>query len=342
MQQITLEELINYKILPFDVYADEDVLLFPAGEVLTPGKFLQLRHVSHIYKKDEIQTQQTQQVSQSDNMPQKPSHIEVQSLSPSSGLKVDGIDISDYQTTVNKKSVISCIDQHKIKKFYDTTLENFDAQNYRNAMGMLGDIKTKIIKDFVPPIETPLYSSQLRLMGDYKNCHTLNVATLSATLAQKINKTDEFINEVTVAALLHDIGKTLLPPELITKTNLTSEEQKLYETHTKLGYKIIKEELNLPEKIARVALEHHEKNDGTGYPFGNSGDFICLESQIVNVCNFYDNIAFNRTNYKISNSKEALKIMLEMGSKAFAVDLLYTFVFMFNYDDTLPYNEMLL
>ena len=98
--------------------------------------------------------------------------------------------------------------------------------------------------------------------------------------------------------------------------------------------------MNVKEKIAKVALEHHERNDGTGFPYGKSGDFISKESQIISVCNYFDNLTYNKTQYKVYNAKEALRIMLEMGSKNFAIDVLYSFIYMYNYDDTENFNEM--
>ena len=120
---------------------------------------------------------------------------------------------------------------------------------------------------------------------------------------------------------------------------ITMNEDSVKE-HTILGYKLIKDALELPEEVAIVALEHHENNDGSGYPQGLSNDFISEYSQIINVANFYDNLAFNRTHTVVANNKEVLRTMLEVGSKKFSAKMLYTFIHMFNYDDAKDFNDM--
>ena len=87
-------------------------------------------------------------------------------------------------------------------------------------------------------------------------------------------------------------------------------------------------------------MEHHENNDGSGYPQGLSSDYISEYSQIVNVANYYDNLAFNRTHNMVTNNKEALRTMLEVGTKKFSAKMLYTFIHMFNYDDSKSFKDM--
>ena len=122
---------------------------------------------------------------------------------------------------------------------------------------------------------------------------------------------------------------------------LTTNEDEVKE-HTNIGYEIIKNQLHLDESIAKVALEHHENNDGSGYPQGLSNDYISELAQIINVANYYDNIASNRTALHISSNREVLRAMLELGSKRFSARMLYTFIHMFNYDDHKEFNDMII
>jgi HD-GYP domain-containing protein (c-di-GMP phosphodiesterase class II) len=162
---------------------------------------------------------------------------------------------------------------------------------------------------------------------------------LSAVLADKLKISQKIIQEKTLAAMLHDIGKIRLPKQVLEKTALSQSETKLIQLHPRLGYKIIREELNLSENIARVALQHHERGDGSGYPYGLSGEKIAFESHIVMVCNIYDDLTSGKSPIKVRNSKEAIKLLLEIGSKWFRTDVLYTFVHMTNYnDDSVIYN----
>ena len=105
---------------------------------------------------------------------------------------------------------------------------------------------------------------------------------------------------------------------------------------------IIKNIMNLSEDIAKVALEHHENNDGSGYPQGLSSDYISEWGQIINVANYYDNLANNRTANHIMSNKDALHAMLEIGTRRFSAKILYTFIHMFEYDDSKDFSEMML
>jgi len=345
MQLITVEELINYKILPFNIYTKGDKLLFPAGEVLTPGKFLQLRHIDMIYRKPEEEKKSSQPKKQP--APAPPSVPQPEAALPPmqpqvNESSIDSIEIRNVVTTINKQSQIPADEQIKLKVFYENTVGDIHQNDPSKILGRMKELRDKILNDYTGILDKAIYSSQFRLLGEYDRSHAINVAMLTAALSRKLGKPEDFIRDIILAALLHDIGKICLPKTLTYKQGMTIQEQKLYQAHTKIGYNLIKNKMNLGEKIAKVALEHHERNDGTGFPHGKSGEFISLESQIISVCNYFDNLTFNRTPYKISNTKEALKTMLEIGSKGFAIDILYTFIYMYNYDDTKAFEEMIM
>ena len=184
-----------------------------------------------------------------------------------------------------------------------------------------------------------IYKSQLKIIGEYDDIHGLNVAIMAAALTIKMKMTESEVNDIVLAALLHDIGKTRIDESILKKTNLSTQDVNLLNLHTQIGYKILHKDFHLSEPICKVALEHHENNDGSGYPYGISGDLIGLPSQIVNICNFYDNLTSERLNYPVKNTKDALKIILEIGSKNFLSGILYTFINMTNYNDSRPFKS---
>ena len=180
--------------------------------------------------------------------------------------------------------------------------------------------------------------SKVRFLGEYELCHPLNVAIISGLIANKLEYTPLAVDQVILAGLLHDIGKIRIDlPD--SQALLTANEDEV-KNHTIIGYRMIRDEFDLPEEVAKVVLEHHENNDGSGYPQGLSSDYISEYSQIVNVANYYDNLAFNRTHNMVTNNKEALRTMLEVGTKKFSAKMLYTFIHMFNYDDSKSFNDM--
>ena len=75
---------------------------------------------------------------------------------------------------------------------------------------------------------------------------------------------------------------------------------------------------------------------------GKSGDLIAKESQVISICNSFDNLSFNRTPHLVKNSKDAIRALLEMGTKSFMPEALYTFIHMFSYNDTMNFEDMIL
>lgn len=349
MKVVSTEEIINHKILPFNIYSEFGEKLFAAGEVLTPGKLLQLRHMDVLYRDEEkVEEPIIEEPKNVVNFETKKEEITIESFDmkrsgiSKNKLSVDDIDILSYKGPINKKAKIDPQTQIKIKAFYAKMLDIMNEKTPKEMLGMFANVRDKIVQDILSETNEVFFSSQLKLLGEYNKCHALNVAILSGVVAKKMDLPDHTIQDLVLAGLLHDIGKNHISPEILAKSNPTHQEQKLIQSHTKLGYMIIKNEMDLPEKIARVSLDHHEHNDGSGYPGGRSGESISLESQIVNVCNYFDNLTSNRTNLSIKNTKEALRIMLGLGTKRFAAKPLYTFVHMFSYNDTTNFEEMIL
>lgn len=351
MKIVSAEELINHKILPFNIYSEFGEKLFSAGELLTPGKLLQLRHTNVLYSEDEVideneTSEQNLNAEEKAEIFEKNITVETFDMKPSTILRnklsVDDIDIMSYRGPVNKKAKIDPQTQIKIKAFYTKIQEMMNEKPHMEMLGMFANIRDKIVQDIIAESNEVFLSSQLKLLGEYNKCHALNTAILSGAVAKKMGLPENNIYDVVLAGLLHDIGKSTISPDILNKSNLTSQEQKTLQDHTRVGYKIIRVNMGLPENIAKVALEHHEYNDGSGYPNGKSGEKINIESRIVNVCNYFDNLTSNRTSFKVKNTKEALRVMLRMGTQKFSAEALYTFVHMFSYNDTVNFEEMIL
>lgn len=354
MKEVSTEELINHKILPYNIYSEFGEKLFSAGELLTPGKLLQLRHMNILFRDDAAadapaesaaEAQVTKPVEQK-SVEKTEMVIETFDMKPSTifrnKLSVDDIDIMSYRGPVNKSARIEPQTQLKIKAFYTKIQEMLNEKPPMEMLGMYANIRDKIMQDIISESNEVFLSSQLKLLGEYNRCHALNTAILSGAVARKMDLPENSIYDIVLAGLLHDIGKSTIPQEFLNKVNLTSQEQKTIQDHTKVGYQIIKIKMQLPENIARVALDHHENNDGSGYPNGKSGERINVESQIINVCNYFDNLTSNRTPFKVRNTKEALRVILGMGTQRFSAEALYTFIHMFSYNDTMNFEEMIM
>lgn len=331
MERILVEDLVKFKMLPFDIYNDSGEKLISAGEILTSGKLLRISQYSELYK-DTPKNQRPTQISKEENR---------QSASDYIPPPVTHTKEIIFDKTVNKTSKIKAQAQVDMKSYYATTMFAVNNNESKDAALMIDEIKTKILSDIGNVIEDVKFCSQLKLLGNYTDCHSLNTAILATAFGYKMEYDSDIIAKITKSALLHDIGISRIPEDLLKKTNPSSQETKVIQSHTQIGYKILKLEMNMSEDICLVALEHHENNDGSGYPFKLSGEQISEMSRIVGMCSFFDDLTSGKTTYKVKNTKEALRVMLEVGSKRFFPELLYKFVNTFNYNDLSTFEEMM-
>ncbi len=331
MRIVTSKELSTYKILPFDLYNELNQKILGAGEVLTPGKLIMLKNYPKIFTEEfSVEPAKGEKIS--------PGKATLKKLA---GYSYDTLDISDFETVTNKENILKSDVQVKIKYYFKRTLDLFTLGYYEEGILKLNSLVSILISDVFKQLLKSKKGSQVRFLGEYEICHPLNVAIISGLIAKKLEYPNTIVEQVIMAGLLHDIGKVLIRLNGGNSPLLTVNEEEVME-HTRLGYDLIKNKLHLSEEIATAALEHHENNDGSGYPQGFSNDAISEFAQMVNVANYYDNLAYNRTANPVSSNREALRAMLEIGTKRFSARMLYTFIHMFNYDDSKDFSDMIL
>ncbi|UUM30976.1 HD-GYP domain-containing protein [Vibrio japonicus] len=121
--------------------------------------------------------------------------------------------------------------------------------------------------------------------------HSLNVAVLSMMIAKAKRLQPEQIKQVAFASLFHDIGKIKVPTAIVRKqTPLTEPEKNYLKLHTKYGIELANNIEGFPESAKKVIEQHHELNNGSGYPAGLKEEDIDELTQIVSVANAYDNL----------------------------------------------------
>ena len=141
--------------------------------------------------------------------------------------------------------------------------------------------------------------------------HVIRMARYSRLLADAISLPSEEAETIELAAPLHDIGKIGLPDHILLKADkLTDAEQRIMQRHPVIGYEILKDS---PSKYLRmgalIALGHHERFDGSGYPYGLVGDHIPLAARIVAVADVYDALTSKRPYKAAWLSEEARKYL---------------------------------
>lgn len=128
----------------------------------------------------------------------------------------------------------------------------------------------------------------LRSITDLVYAHSLNVAITARMLGRWLRLEMHDLNQLTLAGLLHDIGKLTIPEEILNKPgSLTDEEFAIMKSHSKRGYDILKN-MNLDSRIKKAALMHHERCDGSGYPSGLTEELIDDFAMLIGIADVYD------------------------------------------------------
>jgi HD-GYP domain-containing protein (c-di-GMP phosphodiesterase class II) len=137
--------------------------------------------------------------------------------------------------------------------------------------------------------------ARLKTRDDYSYMHSLAVCALMVALGRQLGLDDAACRHAGLAGLLHDIGKALMPLDVLNKPGkLTDAEYDIMKTHPERGHALLLEGRGAGDAALEVCLHHHEKFDGSGYPHGLKSDQISQLARMGAVCDVYDAITSNR------------------------------------------------
>lgn len=130
---------------------------------------------------------------------------------------------------------------------------------------------------------------------DYTYRHSVNVAITAGVLGKWLGLEEEVVHNLILAGLLHDIGKARIPLDILHKpANLDSSEMKIMKKHTVLGYSLLQSTERVSKLVKLWILQHHERLDGSGYPYAFKGGQISYHAQIIAVADIYDAMTSQR------------------------------------------------
>ncbi len=155
--------------------------------------------------------------------------------------------------------------------------------------------------------------SVLKTSDEYTFKHSVDVATMSMIIAKKQGLSQKDIYNIGIAGLLHDMGKSKIPPEILNKpARLTEEEFAIMKQHSALGYDILKDKTEFEKVIPVAVLQHHEKMNGKGYPLGCSAEQITAYAKILSVADVYDALVTERPYKKSFSQRTAVEMIMSM------------------------------
>ncbi|MDG1752364.1 MAG: HD-GYP domain-containing protein [Thalassotalea sp.] len=157
--------------------------------------------------------------------------------------------------------------------------------------------------------------------------HSLNVAILMSVFAKHLNIDKRIIQELALGAFLHDIGIVLIPKEILNKKSaLTTEENKIMQSHVALGIKLLEDTPSISYIAIQMVKEHHERLDGSGYPKQLKGKEISKYGRMIAIVNAYDSMTSNRPYKNSIHPINAFKALIAESPDAYDEELVEKFI----------------
>lgn len=184
---------------------------------------------------------------------------------------------------------------------------------------------------------------KLSRVAEYKDPeppnHLLRVGLISKLIAEKLGMNEEKCELLMIASTMHDIGKIGIPDTILLKSGrLEPDEWEIMTKHTIIGFEILKdEESELLNMAAAIALEHHERWDGKGYPFGKKEQEISIYARIVSIADNFDTLTSDKAERESWSLEETLNYIKVMEGKAFDPEVVR--IFLENINEILEIKE---
>jgi len=249
-------------VIAEDVFTYNNQLIFPKGLILTDKSITRMEFFSIMYIRVE------DELAILDSLDDIPSYSERLRNTPEfkEFKKVFNNDIASFKDALN--DVIDKGAPLETDKLLNETINLIsNSDSYVSVFDMLHN---------------------MREYDDSTYFHSMNVALICNVFSRWLRFTPEEIKLATMCGLLHDVGKLMIPDEIIRKSDkLTSQEYRLVKKHCQEGYKILAN-CDLDKSVKNAALMHHERNDGSGYPYGITADRIDTYAKMVAIADVYD------------------------------------------------------
>lgn len=218
-------------------------------------------------------------------------------------LKLWGISEVTVRLPVNRneKNVFPVNQEQEFRREYKNTLIRlqtaFDTVRYFKEVPIteMQELADDTEKNFINMIGTINFLHKVRSQDDYTFQHSVNVGIISGLLGKWTGYRGAELKKIIMAGLLHDIGKTQIPLEILNKPGkLSVTEMDIMKQHTTYGYQLLENEADIPQTVKLGVLQHHERLDGSGYPRQITEKMIHQAAKIIAIADIYDAMTSDR------------------------------------------------
>lgn len=269
----------------------------------------------------------------SDGAVLKESHVEY--LKYESGIVDVKIQSFDDVSKEVEKSEIQKKPEKKFSEAYTGAVTRFKSIFKTATVG--GKVLYEDVMDVVAPLLDEVESGtdiaqkiwQIRQSDEYTFEHSVQVSLYSALIGNWLGLEPEELKDLSIAGLLHDVGKCNIPDEILNKPDkLTDDEFKVMRNHPTLGYVLLANTKQFNDAVLSGVLQHHERSDGSGYPNGLAGTHIHPYARIVAIADIYSAMTSDRV-YRKKDSP--FYVAGKIREKSFgSLDTFYSKVFVSN------------
>lgn len=244
------------------------------------------------------------------------------------GVKEVYVEDEDFSSEVIMDIVSQQVRVEAIKTLKDWIF-NYNGNKLIKSVGnsSLDTLIEKILGELTENPEKCVKFLDIRTLDNFTYAHSVNVCILSLITGISLGYSAEELYILGLAALLHDVGKSLLPTEIVNNDREFSDYQlAIMQKHPLLGYQLLLEDSKLNPIIAEIVYQHHERFDGSGYPRHLRADNILKSANIIGVADVFDALTNNRQYRKKYLPHEAMEYLYGAGNHLFDYEVIQAFV----------------
>lgn len=250
-------------------------------------------------------------------------------------IKESGFTVLAIEDKYTEEKIETIVKPQTVQKAINMSekLSSFIESGFSNKVNECEKEFTELVEEVVEEIIYNKNSSDviynlvnISLYDEYVYKHNVNTMILSIAIGKNMGLNRKRIESLAIGSLLHDIGKTFISKEIINKKGrLTKEEYDIIKSHPQNGFDFLRKHTNLTPTERIGSLEHHERWDGTGYPYGKKRDETHIFSRIIAVCDVFEALTANRPYRKRISNQNAREYIIGDGGNQFDLDIIKVF-----------------